>query len=299
MELIFSASSATEEKQWKTEIIKSAAALAEAGQAAPPEPRTHFFLSLNLVPLEPLPDQAPSLARRPSINSLAASRSKSDLQEVYIRKTNYPNSTEEAGFQADGQQLGRTKSVQSNRAPAVLAPRRQDRIRLERFISDVYTRDVLPFPGMILAKGDILSRTGSLIRRISFHTGFNRRSSSFSTTCARSIGADTGSIEEEYRRGKNEVFDNNGRGTSLVEFESDAEKKTSTGPPREAMGRTKTLSLKSLCKRTSSSDLATRSIGGIFNGDSQATPKKKWNLLRTALSARDARKLRSKKGSGA
>lgn len=51
----------------------------------------------------------------------------------------------------------------------VLAPKRSERVRLEQSLSDVYTRDTLPFPGMCLTRGGgniIRASAGSLVRKL-------------------------------------------------------------------------------------------------------------------------------------
>lgn len=262
-ELLFSASSATEEKQWKTEIIKSAAELVQDGaRNVVSNPDTYFFVTLALMPLnippESSPEETPSLPRTPSMPFLAATRPRSNSREVCIKKTNYPNNNEDSVFQ-DGEQPKRSRSVYSRREPPALTPRRQDRIRLEKFIADIYTRDVLPFPGMALAKGDILSRTGSLIRRFSLQ-GFRRRSSSFGTTHTNF------SIEEA-----NHARDDEIRGNSTLAESSINQERMDT--PRDAPGNHAIA--KTVSARASGSDLSVHNTESKHGGDSRLGPQKK------------------------
>ena len=250
-ELIFSASSAMEEKQWKTEIIKCAAEIVERGACGP---SAYSFVSLALLPLNMSPQDGPALTRMPSTPSFAATRPRSNSKEVCIRRTNYPNSAEDSISQADGdQQLTRARSVYSRRNPTVLTPRRQDRIRLEKFIADVYTRDVLPFPGMALAKGDILSRTGSLIRRFSLHTGFARRSSSLSTTHTQPIVGET--TEEADHHGD----DGRPSDGTLGELSMNQERRSSPAREHAIQGAAASPGSKSPHKRASPTHLSVRS----------------------------------------
>lgn len=78
----------------------------------------------------------------------------------------------------------RSQSLMITDRTAILAPKRQERIRIERSLSEIWTRDILPYPGMSLGKGDhvIRASAGSLMRRLSLHTPFSRRSSSLATT---------------------------------------------------------------------------------------------------------------------
>lgn len=69
----------------------------------------------------------------------------------------------------------------------VLAPSRGDRARLEALLSDVWTRDVLPFPGMtVRARNEHLIRTSahSMIRKLSvtsITSQFTKRSASLAS----------------------------------------------------------------------------------------------------------------------
>lgn len=281
-EFILSASSATEEKQWKTEIMKAFAEAEKAGQTMPPVSENYCFSFLNLAILEHLSECTSSLARKASTHTFAASRLSPGLQEVYIKKTNNPNSTEDTGSIAENEQVGRTdfgqigraKSVHSKRGPIVLAPRRQDRVRLEKFVVNVYTRDVLPYPGMVITKGgEIMSLTSSLIkRRFSFHKGFNKLPGSSSPAYAGSLMTDNGSIEEQ----KEEVLDLAKHATQWQ-----TEKDATTEDVRVTVGRSKTLRLKNLCKRTTGSDVPTQYVHN--GGDLIAAPRNKRSLLRSAL----------------
>ncbi|OJJ49106.1 hypothetical protein ASPZODRAFT_157569 [Penicilliopsis zonata CBS 506.65] len=191
-EFVLSASSAAEEMQWKTEIIKLAAILSDEPKDGPSKIVRCSFLSLNLVAVDSPLQPAPSLVRKASASALTTLRSdhQRDMLHVRIKKTHFPRGSEETAAQPDGE-IERPKVLSSARSILTLTPRREDRIRLEKFISIIYTRDVLPFPGMSLGAADRFTRTTSrLIRRISSHANFSRRSTSLTVT-------QTGSIDEE------------------------------------------------------------------------------------------------------
>jgi hypothetical protein len=100
------------------------------------------------------------------------------VQYVVIKKTHYPRHTEEPVLQTEGE-IERPKTP-VDRSALTLTARRIDRIRLERLISDVYTADLLPFPGMVLGRGDLFRR-GPIMRRLTLRPGITRRSTSVST----------------------------------------------------------------------------------------------------------------------
>ncbi|KAG0160888.1 hypothetical protein PDIDSM_8420 [Penicillium digitatum] len=191
-EFVLSASSAAEEKQWNTEILKVSAALVEMGHPKAWEPRKHSFLAIRLLPLDHVQYTVSSMARRSSMDSTAISR-KSRAQQVVIKKTHYPRHTEEPVAQAEGE-IERPKTSADHSA-LTLTARRIDRIRLERLISDVYTEDLLPSPGMVLGRGDLFRR-GPLMRRLSLHPGFTKRSSSVGTFHSRRRSTDIRSDRE-------------------------------------------------------------------------------------------------------
>lgn len=172
-ELVLSASTGTEEKQWTSEIMKSTKRI----EPVPWEPRRYSLLTLDVVPFE----RSAGLGRRSSVHSLSTSCATNNLRHVIIRKTHYPNSPEDVIHQIEGE-IERPK-VSSPQGAVSIAPRREDRIRLEQSISEIYTHDALPFPGMVLGQSDKRPRT-----RFSIHAKFTRRSASFSPTKVRSAG---------------------------------------------------------------------------------------------------------------
>ncbi|GFG04716.1 Rho guanyl nucleotide exchange factor, putative [Aspergillus udagawae] len=177
-ELVLSASSAIEEKQWKTEILRAAAALTEVSTAGQPESNLYSFEVLGLLPLECSTGLTPLLSRKSSIHSLATSANKANLQHIVIRKTHKPG---EASPEADGE-IERPK-IPPWASALVLTTRRQDRVDLERFIFNIYTKSSLPYPGMPPAKGKDLLKPSKLM--VAIREGVYRRSSSGGLPTAR------------------------------------------------------------------------------------------------------------------
>lgn len=132
-------------------------------------------MSLDLTPLNTVASSDLQLPRRPSIHSTAIPRPDSTVKPIVIKKTHCPYQRDLASENADGE-IERPKTLSS---PAlVLTSRRQDRIRLERFISPIYSRESLRYPGMCLTKNDILFGPGSLMSRLSLRPVLHRRASS-------------------------------------------------------------------------------------------------------------------------
>ncbi|KAL6235894.1 hypothetical protein BDW75DRAFT_250546 [Aspergillus navahoensis] len=178
-EIVLSASSAAEEKQWKTGILKSAAASAEVPDAVSSELRANSFLTLDLAPEEEVSDIAPQLSRRPSLQTLGTigmQRVRSNLHPIIIRKTYCPHKHSQMQH-VDGE-LERPKAPPPISQPSTITARRQDRVRLERAIYPIYTRDILPYPGMFLGTSEFFFGPGSIMRHLSLRPKRNKRSSS-------------------------------------------------------------------------------------------------------------------------
>ncbi|KAL5333952.1 hypothetical protein BJX70DRAFT_379598 [Aspergillus crustosus] len=178
-ELVLSASSATEEMQWRNNILRSGAASRDLPNAVASELRTSSFLALDLVPIQEVSDLAPQLSRRPSLQTLGTigmQRVRSNLRPIIIRKTHCPQKHSQTQ-QIDGE-LERSRVPPPVPAPFLVMARRQDRIRLERAIFQIYTRDTLPYPGMFLATGELLFGPGSIMRHLSLRSKRYNRSSS-------------------------------------------------------------------------------------------------------------------------
>jgi hypothetical protein len=211
-EFVLSASSAVEEKQWNTELLKASAAMVELGKQGTRERRKYSFLALHLAPLNRVQYAVSSLARRSSMDSMSISR-RSHVQHVVIKKTHRPRNAEEPATPVEGE-IERAK-IPASPGALVFTARRIDRIRLERLVADVYTKDLLPLPGMVLGRGDLFRR-GSIMRRLSLHTGFTKRSNSVRTS--RSGPAPSGFESNDDEEGKDiagssEVF--NGKDVEL------------------------------------------------------------------------------------
>lgn len=286
-----SASLATEEKHWKTEILKSVAVLAEMAKPSAWDSRKYAFLNIALVPLDRIQYVAASLARRSSMDSMAISR-KCHVQQVFIKRTHCPHNSEEAISQVDGE-VERPKTSVS-RSALVVTARRMDRIRLEKLVADVYTRDVLPLPGMVLGRGDLFRR-GSLMRRLSFHTGFARRSSSVSTSRSGPV-ADSGSVDEYVASLAGSDREEDSHAGSDADYDMP---KT----PTSTLGRSRTLRFRSAPKKVTGTASSPRSEKRRSqDGHPEWSPsRKKWGSPMTLLSALSPRNLmrpRSSLGQG-
>ena len=182
-ELILSACSSAEEEQWKRHVLdRSAGAGCESleDQVTPSELFT--TCSLDLIPAGEVFGQSGTLARKLSIQRAATVGTRSSVSQVIIRNTNRQEISQEPKVPLSPS-LNRSQSLLTTHHTTVLAPRRCDRVRLEQSLSDVWTRDLIPYPGMVVARSGthIRASAGSLVRKLSLaslHGPFTRRSSS-------------------------------------------------------------------------------------------------------------------------
>jgi hypothetical protein len=83
--------------------------------------------------------------------------------------------------------INRSQSLLTTNRTPILAPPRADRIRLEALLADVWTRDILPYPGMTgRARSEHLVRTSasSMMRKLSvasITSNFTKRSGSIAS----------------------------------------------------------------------------------------------------------------------
>jgi hypothetical protein len=103
---------------------------------------------------------------------------------VILRNTSAVNDGE--GISSGSSGLHRSQSLLTTRTkPPILAPPRSERARLENLLEDVWSRDILPFPGIGAGtRGGHLVRASSMMRRMSMASlaGSLRRSASLGRT---------------------------------------------------------------------------------------------------------------------
>ncbi|KAL1873349.1 hypothetical protein Plec18167_006399 [Paecilomyces lecythidis] len=280
-ELILSGSSAEEEKQWKMELLKASTTLPKDLPSESLEPRKYSMMSLALEPLPLMGDRLTLLTRRSSVQSLTTTSPRLKPKLVVIKRTNLPSQLDDPVYAAE---IGRSLTSHTMHSAVILSPRRHDRVRLERFIADIYTRDVLPFPGMILKRAEylLLASPGSLMRRLSFHMPLSRRSSSLTTVTNRSADAvvDIKDEEEWTEKDPEEIL-------TVIEALSAKEGPSSnSADASENLGRSSTIRFTGLRKRAAApTDIPSRSSSRKSHGEFQYSPKKRWNLSSSFLNA--------------
>jgi hypothetical protein len=185
-EIILSACSPQEEYVWKTQlrdrIVCETHNFVE-GQSSMQD--MFSSLSLDIKSLGPVFGHADSLVRRMSVHRAATLGAKNNTSQVIIKNTQAQKSLE-APPTFSSSTVTRSQSLMSAHHVPTLAPRRAERIRLETTLEDVWTKDMLPFPGMSNRRVEtqIRASANSVMRKLSMASiasNFSRRSPSFSS----------------------------------------------------------------------------------------------------------------------
>jgi hypothetical protein len=186
-ELIFSACTSQEEDVWKKQlrerIVYETHDFVE-GQSTMQDMYTS--LSLGLKSLGPIFGHANTIVRRMSVHRAATLGAKTNMSQVIIKNTQAQKLPDMPPTFSPSIITRSQSHLSANHIPT-LAPRRAERIRLESTLEDVWTKDMLPFPGMSNRRMEtqIRASANSVMRKLSMASiasNFSRRSPSLSNT---------------------------------------------------------------------------------------------------------------------
>ncbi|KAI0482895.1 Dbl homology domain-containing protein [Xylariaceae sp. FL0804] len=176
-ELVMTACSLKEEREWRERLSRSEAR--EPEQML--ESAFYSSVSLNIKSLGTVFGKPGTVARRLSIHRAITVGPRSSLCQVILKNTSVVKETSTA----TGSPINRSQSVlATNYRIPVLAPPRADRARLEALLADVWSRKVLPFPGISTrARSEHLVRSSAstMMRKLSvasITSSFTKRSAS-------------------------------------------------------------------------------------------------------------------------
>ena len=109
-----------------------------------------------------------SFVKRMSVHRTATVGPTTDLNQVIIKNTQAVKETLEmssSNFSASTLQIPRSQSVATPSHVQTLAPRRADRGRLEALLSDVWTKHLLPYPGMTVGRSEQIRGSANHVMR--------------------------------------------------------------------------------------------------------------------------------------
>ena len=188
-EMIFCACSAQEEEQWKSKIL-DCACKEEQRQREDQAVSLPLYslLSLDLKPIGQVFGLPGTLARRLSVQRASTVSPRSATFQVIIRNTAALKDWRDSPA-SPSSSLGRSQSHLTTNRVSILAPKRSDRARMEHQLAGVWTRELLPYPGMSSHRGEnmIRSSASSVIRKLSkanISGQFSKRSASISSVAS-------------------------------------------------------------------------------------------------------------------
>ncbi|KAK6587176.1 hypothetical protein PZA11_000466 [Diplocarpon coronariae] len=176
-EITMTACSPKEELEWRSRLVdRSGRDNLDSGEQA-----LYTSLSLAIKPLGTVFGKPGTIARRISIHRATTVGPMTGLCQVIIKNTSACKETTSCAS------INRSQSLlMTNRIP-VIAPARADRIRLEALLADVWSREILPYPGMTnRARSEHLVRASasSMMRKLSvasIASNFTKRSGSLAS----------------------------------------------------------------------------------------------------------------------
>ncbi|KAK4168546.1 hypothetical protein QBC43DRAFT_102069 [Cladorrhinum sp. PSN259] len=199
-ELILTACTPKEELEWRTWLKSQTTNIADQDHM---QPATFSSLSLNIRTLGTVFRKPGTIARKISIHRATTVGPKSPLCQVILKNTCVIKDAPTPSF---GSQINRSQSLLTTNARVpVLAPSRGERARLEALLSDVWTRDILPFPGITARSRSehlVRSSASSVMRKlsvVSIASSFTKRSASLARLQQK------GTAEDEVIRGKEDA----------------------------------------------------------------------------------------------
>ena len=155
------ACSAREEDQWRTELSRSP----NIGNTAPAG-LDCTFLGLDMQYLTFVFGRQGTLSRRIAMERAATADQLA--KQVIIKNTHSVRDGQECS-KVPSASFNRSHSLLSTNRIPVFAPDRADRVRLEQALESVWTKDMLPFPGMTTNRGGAFIRASknSVMRKLS------------------------------------------------------------------------------------------------------------------------------------
>lgn len=171
-ELVLCACTAREEQQWKADILAHTSKETTNGFHGPKLLDLLSFessvLCLDIKSLGPVFGLPGTLIRRQSIQRAVTVNSRRNARQVIVKNTYSLKENGDSTLRRSGT-LKHSKSLMSTNQIPLLAPRRGERQRIEQRMSEVWTKDRLPYPGMTGHRGGHLIRTSanSVMRKLS------------------------------------------------------------------------------------------------------------------------------------
>ncbi|KAF7559681.1 hypothetical protein G7046_g4477 [Stylonectria norvegica] len=227
-ELIMTGCTLQEEKVWRSRLHRPMAEDMKLRDVS-----RFSYLAMDIKSLGSMFGRRGSIARKISIHRATTVGPKSPLSQVVLKNT----SAVRSGSNSPSPIINRSQSLlTTNSRVPILAPPRSERVRLEALLEDIWSRDILPFPGILQRTRSehlVRSSASTMMRKLSVArsmTGsFSRRTGSLSQRYrdTKEAAANDGSLREQSRSGDDET-DRDGSTESIATV-VDEESKTGEG----------------------------------------------------------------------
>lgn len=180
--MILCACSTKEEDQWRSRLqeysTKEGQRQAEDNFGLPPP---YALLNLDMKSLGQTFRQSEKLIRPLSLQR-ASTIPRAASYQVIIKNTNALKDPPIRNV-SPSDSVGRSHSLMASNRTPILAPKRMERTRMEHQLADVWTRELLPYPGMGGQRGENMIRNSasSMLQRLrgaSLSSTFSKRSTS-------------------------------------------------------------------------------------------------------------------------
>ncbi|PNH64059.1 hypothetical protein VD0001_g8964 [Verticillium dahliae] len=199
-EMVMTACNPREQDEWRGRLEQSAK---ECQEQSDPN-LLYSSMSLDIRSLGTVFGKPGTVARRISMHRAMTIGSKTPLCQVILKNT---SDVREAPALPLNPTINRSQSLLSTSAyrVPVLAPHRAERARLEALLSDIWSRDVLPFPSMTgrsRSENLVRSSASTMMRKLSvtsITSSFTKRSNSV-VSMTKLIGEDEAADVLEMRR---------------------------------------------------------------------------------------------------
>lgn len=164
-EIIFTACSAQEKDAWLTHIATCIGAQSQAvADGAKNSFELHSPVVSEMRSIGKAFGKAAGFTRRTSVHRTATVGPTTDLNQVIIKNTQAVKEVLDNNS-TSSLPIGRSQTVAGPSHVQTLTPRRADRVRLEALLSDVWTKDVLPYPGMTARRTDEIRASANHVMR--------------------------------------------------------------------------------------------------------------------------------------
>ncbi|KAF2766170.1 Dbl homology domain-containing protein [Teratosphaeria nubilosa] len=189
-EIIFTACSAQEQDMWRQQLVGRIGAQTHAvASGATNIFELHSPIIVEMRSIGKAFGKPGTFVEQMSVHRTATVGPTTDLNQVVIKNTQAVKEALDTTSTAS-LPIGRSQTVATPSHVQTLAPRRADRVRLEALLSDVWTKEILPYPGMAPRRTDPIRASANHVMRkfsmasIASNFSSSKRNASYTSVCS-------------------------------------------------------------------------------------------------------------------